>query len=457
MKLSLTKNLGKNEVIAWNEQGTITHTQFLTDVMQLTNKLPDKKYAINLCEGRYAFMVVFAAVMIKQQTNLLPQSRLIDNINEIAEKYPDNYCITETYIDGLEIPQFEINSFLDRDNQTENQDLETPDTLMLPEIDSEHIAAIVFTSGSTGKPQANSKSWGALVAGAAIAAKRFGLIVNPVQIVATVPPQHMYGLETSILFSLQNGCAVYNGRPFYPDDIRSAVESASKPVILITTPVHLRACTGTASIQWNNIKTIISATAPLRVELAKQVASMMDVKITEIYGCTEVGAIATREPLINETWHLFSGIRIFEKNEKFYIHAKHIMQEIELHDMVESIDEQHFKLIGRGSDLVNIAGKRGSLADLTLKLQSVEGVEDAVVYLPENDNEVNRLIAFVVACKQDEKSISAALAKKIDSVFLPRPIYRVDKLPYNATGKLTQKMLEDLHLKCKQKRSVNSK
>lgn len=457
MKLSLTKHLGKDDLVAWNELSSISHTQFLTDVMQLANKLPDKKFAINLCEERYSFMLAFAAVIVKQQTNLLPQSRVIENIYKVAEDYPNNYCIIETFIDGLEIEQLEIDYSLAGDTRLENQDAQELSNIATPSIDSEHTAAIAFTSGSTGKPQANSKTWGALVSGAAIAAERFGFIANPVHIVATVPPQHMYGLESSILYSLQNGCPIYAGRPFYPDDIRCAVASAQQPVILVTTPVHLRACAAALSLKWSNIKYVISATAPLRIELARQVSSNMNTKVMEIFGCTEVGAIATREPLKSEIWQLYSGLRIYKQNNKTLIHAEHIVQDIELNDRIEIVDEQHFNLIGRDSDMVNIAGKRGSLTDLTLKLQSVDGVEDAVVYLPDSDNEVNRLTAFVVTKELDEKKISTELAKKIDRVFIPRPIYRVEKLPYNATGKLTQKTLQQMHLSCKQNQKMNSK
>lgn len=444
MQISLTQNRSSDCVIAWNEQGSISYSQYLTDVIQLVKILPDKKFAINLCEERYSFMVAFAAVIVKQQTNLLPQSRVVANINEVAKDNPDNYCITEAIIDGLEIEQTVIDYKVSASNQ-----VEIDFTIKSPTVDAAHIAAIVYTSGSTGKPQANNKTWGALVSGACRSADGFGFVNNPVYIVATVPPQHMYGLETSILYCLHTECAVYAGRPFYPDDIRSAVESTQQQVVLVTTPVHLRACNGAANIVWSNIKSIISATALLRIELAKQVSEKMKTTVMEIFGCTETGAIASREPLKSELWRLFGGISISCQNNKTLIHGAYNMQDIELSDIVEIVDGNTFKLVGRDQDMVNIAGKRGSLADLTLKLQSIKDVDDAVVYFPESNNEVNRLIAFVVSKNIDEKAISTELAKKVDRVFLPRPIYRVSSLPYNDTGKLAQKDLYNLHQKCK--------
>ena len=448
MKLSLTQNINSTDIIAWNEKESISHQQFLTDVILLVNKLPHKDFAINLCEERYSFMVAFAAVIVKEQTNLLPQSRVIENVMAVAEEYPDSYVISEEFINNLELEQIEVVYQHNENSTSANQEQR-----LIPMISSEHIAAIAFTSGSTGKPQPNTKTWGALVSGAKMAAQRFDLIRSPVHIVATVPPQHMYGLETSILYSMQNGCPSYTGRPFYPDDIRSAVESTKSAVILITTPVHLRACNAAVNIKWENIKYIISATAPLRVELAKKVSKKLNTRVMEIFGCTEAGAIASREPAISEVWSLYNGITIHNEKNKTILNAVDIIENLELSDVIQIIDEQHFKLLGRDSDMVNIAGKRGSLADLTVKLQSIDGVNDAVVFMPESESEVNRLVALVVTKSLTTKDISNELLKKVDSVFIPRPIYCVDKLPYNETGKLIRQKLNEMVLDAKTKRN----
>jgi acyl-coenzyme A synthetase/AMP-(fatty) acid ligase len=58
------------------------------------------------------------------------------------------------------------------------------------------------------------------VAGAAAQAQRLGLWAESgMSVLATVPPQHMYGLESSVLFPLQNGLALHAGMPFFPADI----------------------------------------------------------------------------------------------------------------------------------------------------------------------------------------------------------------------------------------------
>ena len=63
----------------------------------------------------------------------------------------------------------------------------------------------------------------------------------PASIVATVPPQHMYGFETSVLLQLHAPAAAWCGEAFYPLDVRLALEAVPPPRILVTTPLQIRA------------------------------------------------------------------------------------------------------------------------------------------------------------------------------------------------------------------------
>src|SRR5690606_32138043 len=98
---------------------------------------------------------------------------------------------------------------------------------------------------------------------------------------------------------------------------------------------------------------------------------------------------------------------------------------------------------GRNADLLEIAGKRASLGDLTRRLQAVPGVEDGVVFQLDRPGPggVRRIAALAVAPSLDEAAIRAALAESVDPVFLPRPLKRVPALPRNATGKLPRAAL----------------
>ena len=103
-------------------------------------------------------------------------------------------------------------------------------------------------------------------------------------------------------------------------------------------------------------------------------------------------------------------------------------------------------LHGRIADLVNIAGKRHSLASLNHLLTTIPGVLDGAFYMPDeaNHDHITRLAACVVAPGLDASHLLAALRKHIDPVFLPRPLLFVDALPRNSTGKLPSATLQAL-------------
>ena len=92
---------------------------------------------------------------------------------------------------------------------------------------------------------------------------------------------------------------------------------------------------------------------------------------------------------------------------------------------------------------MKVAGKRASLAALNAALIRVNGVLDGTFYWPDQGRSGNgRLSAFVVAPGVSRAAILADLRQHIDPVFLPRPLYLVDALPRNATGKLPHDQLK---------------
>jgi acyl-coenzyme A synthetase/AMP-(fatty) acid ligase len=123
--------------------------------------------------------------------------------------------------------------------------------------------------------------------------------------------------------------------------------------------------------------------------------------------------------------------------------APHLAEEAVLQDQLALQDDDHFLLLGRHADMINVAGKRASLADLSLKLLAIEGVHDGVFFLPEQETANQRPVALVVS-DLPVKQILQQLALQMDAAFLPRPLRKVDRLPRNDTGKLTRAALHTL-------------
>ena len=426
----------RERVAVWRDR-TVDREMFLAHARRLAEEIPEAPFAINLCDDRYAFLTALAAALIRGQTTLLPPSRAPAIIEELAADYAGSYCLVDTPIQLTGVSQYAV--ALDESGVPDKE-------AAVPEIPADLVAAIVFTSGSTGRPSPNPKRWGDLVVGLRLARQRFGFQGNGQEtVLATVPPQHMYGLEVSIVLPLVAAACVHAGRPFFPEDIRQAIAALTEPRTMFTTPAHLRACVG-SGLSWPRLSRIVSATAPLSTELAKRAERIFSCHVLEIYGCSEAGSMASRRTVDGELWRFYDGIRSEEKNDVVYVNASHLPDPVPLNDFIEMQSDSSFKLLGRHADLINIAGNRASLSDLTLKLNAIEGVRDGVFVMPDSQagEDTARVAALVVAPDLSKKKILSMLAEHVSPVFLPRPLYQVDSLPRNAMGKLPREALLQL-------------
>ena len=128
-------------------------------------------------------------------------------------------------------------------------------------------------------------------------------------------------------------------------------------------------------------------------------------------------------------------------------HGGHVEQLTPMCDVIELIDDEEFLLHGRTADLVNVAGKRSSFGYLNAQLNAIPGVIDGVFFLRDGatgSTGVARLGAVVVAPTLSVAALTEHLRRRIDAVFLPRPLIIVERLPRNATGKLPQQALQRL-------------
>ena len=422
-------------VVAWRHGAAIRQQQFLADISRLAARLLARPYVLNHCDDRYHFLVGLAAALMRGQLSLFPSNRAQQVLEQLTRDYPGVYCLTDR---TDEAAPMDVELLRLDDASAAAQ----PTIPAMPAFPPEQTVAIAFTSGSTGTPKPHRKTWGGLVHEARVAGRALGLRAGQGgALVATVPPQHMYGFIASIMLPTQFGCALDAARPFYPDDIRAALTAHSPPAILVTTPVHIRACVQDAT-RLPATAFILSSTAPLEVALAAEAEHMFNTRVLEFYGSTETGAIAARRPVDSQTWRTFDDITVRMGERGFTVEAPYFPEPMVLSDSVEVINSREFILFGRDADLIKIAGKRASLADLNARLLAIQGVRDGVFFLPDHPAAGEpRLTAFVVAPGKSETEIAQALRASIDPVFLPRPLRLVASLPRNATGKLPRAQL----------------
>jgi acyl-coenzyme A synthetase/AMP-(fatty) acid ligase len=420
-----------DDLIAYRNGVSITVAQYLADVKFCADKLPNSKYLLLACQDRYAFAVGFGAALIRGQISLMPSTHTEELIASLANSYENLYCLTDEADCIIQLPQTNIYRWL--------LQAQPVTELAVPYFPFEQVAALVFTSGSTGLPVAHKKTWGKLVINVQSEGKRLGIVQgSEFTIVGTVPPQHMYGFESTVLIAMQNACKFESSKPFYPADIERVVSHMPRPRALITTPFHLRTFIAEQTSP-ARIDLLVCATAPLAVSLAVLAEEKIADKLLEIYGSTETSQLATRRTSKTYDWTPFEGIQISQKEDKFFASGDQIEGSVEINDRLE-LNVDSFILHGRTVDMVNIAGKSTTLGYLNHQLLSIPNVEDGAFFAQTEKDEglgnTTRLAAVVVAPLHTVESLQLELRKRIAPTFLPRPLKFVQCMPRNATGKL---------------------
>jgi len=407
----------------------------LRDAASLAAEMPAHRYVVNLCGDRYRFTVALAAALLREQITLLPQDATEGVLGQLAVDYRDLYCLHDGPAPQAAGACFAFSGPLARSSAPAR----------MPQIPESQPAVVLFTSGSTGRPAPHLKRWGTLVRSSLAAGARLGIAALPgATVIGTVPHQHSYGLESTILLALQHGLALYGGRPFYPADILSAILAAPRPRILITAPIHLRAILADAG-ELPPLDLIVSATAPLAPALAAEAEARFAAPLLEIYGCSEAGQLALRRTAASAEWRSLDSVALRQDMAGTWASGAVVEGEVLLGDVLELLGADRFLLHGRMADLVNIAGKRTSLAYLNAQLTSIPGVVDGVFVAPEETGAgIARLAAYAVAPGLSEKAILAELRRRIDTAFLPRPLRCVEALPRNHLGKLPHEAVRRL-------------
>ncbi len=372
-------------VLFRDEGGALTARQFLERARLLAERLPEAPHLVNLCQDRARFTLTLAAAVLRGQVVLLSSDVSPDRLRGLADRFGNVASIA----DDAAIPSPLLHMLF-----PVLPDAPAGAGFAVPAIPSDRVAAIVFTSGSTGEPVGTAKSWCVLATRSIAGGARFGMAEDaPAAIVGTVPARHMYGFETTALLPLHAAASSWSAPVFYPSDVRAALCAVPPPRVLVTTPLQLRALLQ-SGLDLPPLARVISATAPLDPEMAAAAEARWRTETWEIFGATELGSIASRRTIAGDVWTTYDGVRL--DGSPLRVLAPPAPPGV-LADTVEVVDPAHFRLLGRGTDLVKLGGRRASLAGLNRILTAIPGVADGVFVAPDDLDRrpTARLQAFV--------------------------------------------------------------
>ena len=309
----------------------------------------------------------------------------------------------------------------------------------------DEIAMLLYTSGSTGAPEPQPKTLRHLATGALVLAARLarhveGGVAAIDRIVCSVPSQHMFGLECSVMLPLLHGIPVLDRRPLLPGDVLDAL-SGSSAGAWIATPMHLRSLVQSEA-RLASCKVAVVSTMPLSQSVARQSERLVGAPVLEIYGSTETGALAMRRTASETAWRPLDGVQLARDDGATVARGAHFASPVTLFDDLRLDASGSFALLGRHTDLVKVAGRRASLTGLNLLLQELPGLEDGVFYLPATGSPTERLCLIHSGPPLDRAATRRWLSARLDPVFMPRAFIRLERLPRSDNGKLRMHALD---------------
>ena len=316
--------------------------------------------------------------------------------------------------------------------------------------DPDSIFVKLFTGGSTGAPAIWSKTVRNLFGEALYHARKLAVIPED-RIAATVPPNHIYGLLFSVLMPLAASASVIEDVLTYPREIQQAC-SRDKASILISIPLHYKML-HTTGLSAEAVRWAMSSAAPLPVSDSQAFYQQTGVGVTEVYGSTETGGIATRCCAASETpFTVFDCIQWQITGDRLAIRSDFTSPELPrtpegffiTGDRARAAGPHTFELGGRADRIVKIAGKRVDLDEVKAAILHMPQVRDAAVICAPDQTARSGEIQALVETGAEKDAIRRFLRNRLEAYALPRRIRITDKMPLAPTGKYDSRRIEVL-------------
>lgn len=408
-------------------------------VVKALQAQPGKRWA--LCfEDSYLFIVALLAALHAHKTPVIPghcrasllreQRGLFDGVlSEASLKWEDAQIIVQASAEKA-----------------------SPDTVSLPPVAADSQLEI-FTSGSTGTPKKIVKPVALLDEEARMLHTRFGPRLEGCRVVASVVPQHLYGLTFRIFLPMACGLPLNAAMTCYAEQL-TALGNEHR-YLFVSSPAFLKRLD--PALAPPPVSMLFSAGGMLSWKEAQQTQRWLNVWPDEIYGSTETGVMAWRQRIDNSTsWQLFPEVTLRAEGEEWRLLSP-LLNDAEgvlLDDRIELVDDG-FRLAGRRGRVVKIEEKRVSLSEIEHRLLSLEGITDAAAVPVSRGGRQGIGVVLVLNAearqqwqesggKAQEQAWRQALIPLLESVAVPRYWRVVDEIPVNSLNKRVYAQLQEL-------------
>lgn len=306
---------------------------------------------------------------------------------------------------------------------------------------------LYFTSGTTGLPTGVYKTKENSLKQSAACIKTFGdLKFN--RVVTTVPFVHIYGVDIGIILSRDLNIDIWTKENFLPEEL--AVEAEKEGTLVITTPVFIKALNRIKKdVKFKN-SLFVTSTAPLSADDGKEFHDHYECSVTQMFASTETGVMGYKkdgEQILNA----YDGVTIGDNDNKLMVSSpflakkvlnKGVIEEIippfQTEDIVDIISEHQFKLLGRSSNLIKIAGKRISTVQIEGIIEKMSGIDAVLIRVSKDDKALkDEILEIYVEAKEglDAKVLRGVLKENFGAMNIAFKIHNNVEITRSSVGK----------------------
>lgn len=322
-----------------------------------------------------------------------------------------------------------------------------------------------LTSGTTAAPRAIRFRSGQLLADCVQICDTMGITEEDVNF-AVVPVSHSYGFSNLLTPLLARGVPMVLSRDRMPravlDDL-ARTDATVFPGMPVFYQAFAEMNDGPALPR---LRLCISAGAPLPLETARKFRAKFARMIHSFYGSSECGGICyDREAKLVENGFVgeaMAGVKLELEDPHAAASRIRVRSDAVGDGYFPLSDEEKlgdgsfapddlmtrtsagFQIVGRVSDVINVAGKKVNPADVEAELLSCAGVRAAVVFGRESATRNQEVAACVVTILPvAEPALLEHCRARLSGWQVPKRIFFVDEIPVNERGKVSRRELAE--------------
>jgi len=279
-----------------------------------------------------------------------------------------------------------------------------------------------------------------------------------------IPISHSYGFSNLLMPLIARGVPMVISRDRTPRAILADV-ARSNATVFPGMPVFYQAFCEMEDVQvLPKLRLCISAGAPLSIAVAKKFREKFNLPVHSFYGASECGGICYDRDATNSSegfvGEAMKGVKLELVDSKgsasqIRVHSAAVGDDyfpepdreklgdgIFVPDDLLARDGSGFKIVGRISDVINVAGKKVNPAEVEAHLLRFTGVRQAVVFGRESAFRNEEVAACVVATPEvNETDLLHFCRSTLSSWQVPKRIFIVDGIPANERGKISRREL----------------